>query len=546
MPKDEVTTSSLHRMANLHQALAPVAVEVDSEERITFVTGSPAPLLGASDTSLIGQNFLEYIHDKDTAIWRLIRHKMKKARHLGPLPLRLSNAEGNRGAFEVHVARASAGMGGLLLSIAPYQGQLSLGENQRPESALARKFEKDDFVALGRRLTAFAKDSDGGIAEALLNLAGLGSKVDTDAKTSLWTLYSLLHDAASEGAATKLIHKKRKGFEDGKREETVESAKENSEKMQGAVRGAYKKVGNETNYVTVAGEDGISEAEAVKAAVYAMKQAANTGQAKTMKALTGGYERRLESVKNQLRVFKKIVLQERFEIALQPIVNIATGEVHHFEALARFDADFYGGSPFEFMCFAEDVGVIQEFDLAMTLKVVSLLKRMRRLGYSNGVAVNISGRSIQSPAFLRHFFRILEDCSDIKHMLTFELTESSQIDDLETTNRILSRIRDFGHKVALDDFGAGAAGLQYLRVLKVDLVKIDGIYIRKGIEDSENRSFLRSMSELCAGLDIETVGECVENDEQRAFLEEIGVTYAQGWLYGKPLPVDEALVAVGH
>lgn len=89
--------------------------------------------------------------------------------------------------------------------------------------------------------------------------------------------------------------------------------------------------------------------------------------------------------------------------------------------------------------------------------------------------------------------------------------------------------------------GAGAAGLQYLRALKVDCVKIDGIYIRQGIKDPQNRSFLRSIADLCNQLDIETVGECVEDEEQRAFLEEIGVTYAQGWLYGKAVPVDEAL-----
>jgi len=541
---DNITTTNMHRLSNLYSALAPIVVETDGLDVITFVVGAPEELLGTSVGNLLGHDFTDFIHEKDIAIWRLIRHKIQKAKHLGPLPIRLRNPEGTRGAFEVHVARGSTGPGALLLSLAPYHGQLSLGENKRPDSSLARQFEKEDFSALGTRLTAFVKDSDKGIAEALIGLAGIGTKVETNAETSLWALYRLLHDAASEGAASKLAKVKRKGFEEGARIETPEAAKAASVEVQGAVRSAFKKSTGETNYVTVAGEDGISEAEAVKAAVYAMKQAANAGRAKTMKALTGGYEKRLENVKNQLRVFKQIVLQERFEVALQPIVNIETGDVHHFEALARFDAGYFAGSPFEFMCFAEDVGVIQEFDLAMTMKVVSTVKRMRRLGYNVGVAVNISGRSIQSQAFLRHFFRILEDCQDIRHLLTFELTESSQIDDLETTNRILSRIRDFGHKVALDDFGAGAAGLQYLRVLKVDLVKIDGIYIRKGIEDEENRSFLRSMSELCAGLDIETVGECVENDVQKHFLQEIGITYAQGWLYGKPAPVDEALKAL--
>lgn len=538
---DEISTSDLSRLSSLYTALAPVVVELTPSDVVSFVVGAPGELLGATSDDLVGQNFVGFIHEKDVAIWRLIRHKILKAKHLGPLPLRLSNPAGTKGAFEVHVARSTTEKGALLLSIAPYHGQLSLGENKRPGSSLARKFEKEDFSPLGKRLSDYVKDSDKGIAEALISLAGIGSKTNADPETSLWALYRLLHDAASEGAAAKLAERKRKGFEEGARKEAKQPTAQDAAKMQGAVRGAFKQQKGETNYVTVGGADGISEAEAVKAAVYAMKQAATSGRAKTMSALTGGYERRLEKVKGQLRSFKQIVLQERFEVALQPIVNIGTGEIHHFEALARFDSDFYGGSPFEFMCFAEDVGVIQEFDLAMTMKVVSLLKRTRRLGYNIGAAVNISGRSIQSQAFLRHFFRVLEDCRDIRHLLAFELTESSQIDDLETTNRILTRIRDFGHKVALDDFGAGAAGLQYLRVLKVDLVKIDGIYIRKGIEDPENRSFLRSMAELCRGLDIETVGECVENEEQRQFLEEIGITYAQGWLYGKPLPVDQAL-----
>lgn len=538
---DELSSTDMVRLSGLYTALAPVVIELDAKDRISYVVGSPGELLGASSADIVGTGFVDYIHDKDIAIWKLIRHKIAKSRHLGPLPIRLKHTAGTRGAFEVHVAKSSVGTGSLLLSLAPYQGHLSLGENKRPASSLARKFDKEDFASLAKRLDAFVEESEKSVADALVSLAGIGSSSETDAETSLWALYSLLHDAASEGAAAKMAEKKRQAFQEGKRQETEIEAKENAVKVAGAVRGAYRKEGNETNYVTVAGEDGISEAEAVKAAVYAMKQAANAGQAKTMKALTGGYEKRLETVKNQLRAFKQIVLQERFEVALQPIVNIKSGEVHHFEALARFDSNFYGGSPFEFMCFAEDVGVIQEFDLAMTMKVISLLKRTKRLGYNVGAAVNISGRSIQSQAFLRHFFRLLEDCSDIKHLLSFELTESSQIDDLETTNRVLSRIRDFGHQVALDDFGAGAAGLQYLRVLKVDVVKIDGIYIRKGIEEEENRSFLRSMSELCTGLGIKTVGECVENETQRAFLEEIGVTYAQGWLYGKPAPVDEAL-----
>ncbi|UTW57766.1 EAL domain-containing protein [Kordiimonas sp. SCSIO 12603] len=537
----ELVETHYDRMAGLYEALAPMVIELDADDNITLVVGKAGMLLNADENELMSSHFEEHLHEKDLPIWRLLRHKITQVKHIGPLPLRLRNPDDKTQAFEVIVARCNSVAGRLHLSLTPYQGKISFGESRRPSSNAARNFSKDDFSKLAKKLTAYGEASSVSATEALLQLAGVEDVQDSP-ESNLMALYSLLHSAASEEIAAV---KRKEMAEEVSKERPSQTKETNTEVgMKAAVRGAYQKTGSEVNYVTVGGEDGISEQDAVKAAVYAMKKAATSGGVRTMEALTGGYEKRLETVRGQLKAFKKIVLQERFEIALQPIVNIADGSLHHFEALTRFDNEYYSGTPYDFMRFAEGVGVIQEFDLAMVMKCVSLLKRMKRMGYNIGVAVNLSGRSIQSPSFLRHFFRILEDCSDIRDLLMFELTESSQIDDLETTNSTLSRIRDFGHKVALDDFGAGAAGIQYLRVLKVDVVKIDGIYIRKGIENQENRSFLRSMAELCNGLGIETVGECVENEEQRDFLSEIGITYAQGWLYGKPLPVDEALKAI--
>ncbi|NVJ96852.1 MAG: EAL domain-containing protein [Alphaproteobacteria bacterium] len=537
---DEKASPEMQRLAGLYAALASTVLELGPDDIVEYASGKTINILGCSPPDMVGQSFAAFVHSKDFAIWRLVRHKLKKVSHVGPVPLRVLRADGSAGAIELHgVAATGAAPGTIQISLNPYLGQLSIGENKRAPSLSPRQFKKEHFQKLAQRLTDYASGSDIGVSGALMKLAGLEDAQNSDqAENSLWALHRLLGDAATEGAAERLAKNKQ---EQPREIEGPQASSPEPGQVRSAVRGAFKRGRDEANYVTVAGADGISEADAVKAAVYAMKRAAAQSNAKTIQALTGGYEKRLEKVKGQLRAFKKIVMQEHFDVALQPIVNISDGTLHHFEALARFDQNFFAGSPFEFMCFAEDIGVIHEFDLAMTMKVVSLIKRMRRIGYNIAAAVNISGHSIQSQGFLRHFFNILEDCGDIRDNLMFELTESSKIDDLETTNRILRRIRDFGHKVSLDDFGAGAAGLQYLRVLKVDCVKIDGIYIRKGLEDPENRSFLKSIADMCAGLGIETVGECVENEEQRQFLEEIGVTYAQGWLYGKPVAPDEAL-----
>ncbi|MBO6503980.1 MAG: EAL domain-containing protein [Kordiimonadaceae bacterium] len=527
------------------EAIAPSFVELDGQDQVVRTRGDCANLLGRADSDLIGTSFTGMLHERDRPLWQLVRDRLKRATNLPPFPIRIVLPDGKIGAVDITAARVNGTKKGMVqLAVARYHGQLSLEPAKRPPSSRAREFKKEDFTVLAERLAQYAEKKNENPAVTLMRLAGVSGtegQAQPSGSEGLWAAHKLLTDAASEQAAKLAAETTRKGHEDReKSEEKAASVAQDGKEMKAAVRSAYQ-ASSDTNYVTVAGEDGISEAEAVKAAVYAMKQAANSERAVTMKALTGGYERRLEKVRNQLRVFKKIVVQEKFDVALQPIMDLKTGEVHHFEALARFDKDFYSGSPFEFMCFAEDVGVIHEFDLAMTLKVVSLLKRIRRIGFDTNIAVNISGRSIQSQAFLRHFFRILEDCADVRAQLSFELTESSQIDDLETTNRVLSRIRDFGHKVALDDFGAGAAGLQYLRVLKVDYVKIDGIYVRKALEDKDNRAFLRSIAQLCDGLGIQTIGECIEVNEQEQFLSSIGIGYGQGWLYGKPMPVDEAL-----
>lgn len=526
-------------------AIAPSFIELDGADEIKRTRGDCAKLMGRSDNELIGNNFANLLHERDRPLWQLVRDRLKRASNLPPFPIRIVLPDGKIGAVDITAARVGGtGTSALQLALARYHGQLSLEPAKRPPSSRSREFKKEDFAILAERLSLYAQQENENPVETLMRLAGVSGGEDEaqfSGAEGLWAAHKLLTDAASEQAAKLAADANRQTHEDrAKENESAASVAQDGKEMKAAVRSAYHK-SDGTNYVTVAGDDGISEAEAVKAAVYAMKQAANSERAVTMKALTGGYERRLEKVRNQLRVFKKIVVQEKFDVALQPIMDLKTGQVHHFEALARFDKGFYSGSPFEFMCFAEDVGVIHEFDLAMTLKVVSLLKRIRRIGFDTNIAVNISGRSIQSQAFLRHFFRILEDCADVRSQLSFELTESSQIDDLETTNRVLSRIRDFGHKVALDDFGAGAAGLQYLRVLKVDYVKIDGVYVRKALEDKDNRAFLRSIAQLCDGLGIQTIGECIEVDEQEQFLSSIGIGYGQGWLYGKPMPVDEAL-----
>jgi EAL domain-containing protein (putative c-di-GMP-specific phosphodiesterase class I) len=125
----------------------------------------------------------------------------------------------------------------------------------------------------------------------------------------------------------------------------------------------------------------------------------------------------------------------------------------------------------------------------------------------------------------------------------FELTESAAVEDLAHADRHLQALRAAGCEVCLDDFGAGAASLAYLQQLTLDLVKIDGRYIRDLQHGGREATFVRHLVNMCGELNVRTLAEMVETPEAEDAVRRAGVDYAQGWLYGRasetPLRQDE-------
>jgi len=223
------------------------------------------------------------------------------------------------------------------------------------------------------------------------------------------------------------------------------------------------------------------------------------------------------------------VSQRRFTLAYQPVVNIQTGLAHHHEALVRFED---GGSPFAMVRMAEEFDLIEELDQAVVEQVVRQLKGDRTGKLK--LAANISGRSIGSEVFVAGLERLIKADARLKDKLIFEVTESAAIDDLEVANRHIQSLRGLGCMVCLDDFGAGAASFAYLQRLSVDVVKIDGRYVRDLASGGRDGTLVRHLVELCKELKVKTVAEMVETPEVEDIVRNAGVDFAQGWLYGKP------------
>lgn len=210
-----------------------------------------------------------------------------------------------------------------------------------------------------------------------------------------------------------------------------------------------------------------------------------------------------------------------------------TGEIHHYEVLARLHGK--EGSPFEFIQAAEEMGLIKDFDRAMCREVVKWLNERNSEGNSFSVAVNLSAISVEDEGFMISLEILLQKHQHLRDQIMFELTESARIEDAKSANRALQRLRSVGHKVCLDDFGVGESSLQDLRHYQVDLVKIDGSYVRDALENTVNYHILRAIAQLCTDLGIGTVAEMVEEESVREFLVECGVQFGQGYLLGRPM-----------
>lgn len=231
---------------------------------------------------------------------------------------------------------------------------------------------------------------------------------------------------------------------------------------------------------------------------------------------------------NDAHAFQAMVRDRRFDLHYQPIVDLKTGAVHHFEALARFKGT---SGPAAAIRMAEEMALIEGFDVAVAEKA---LVRLRQPGAGLlKFAINVSGASLADDRYVHSLLRMTSARPDERHRLIVEVTESAALSDVEAANRRIGALRSAGIKACIDDFGAGAASYDYLRRLSVDTVKIDGGFVQGLESDPKARTLIGHLVELCRSLNVETIAEMIETQGAADILTEIGVDLGQGWLFGK-------------
>jgi EAL domain-containing protein (putative c-di-GMP-specific phosphodiesterase class I) len=150
------------------------------------------------------------------------------------------------------------------------------------------------------------------------------------------------------------------------------------------------------------------------------------------------------------------------------------------------------------------------------------------------LAINVSATTASDRAWLISFINYVREHRNVAPRLTVELTETAALDLFEENARFITRLRDIGCRVAIDDFGAGHTSFRSLHQLRVDAVKIDGMYVEHLAQSSENQLFVRTLAELARNLRLETVAEWVTSEQDAAILENYGIDFFQGHYFGRP------------
>jgi len=228
--------------------------------------------------------------------------------------------------------------------------------------------------------------------------------------------------------------------------------------------------------------------------------------------------------------FRAHISQRRHTIMRQPVVCASTASILHHEWLVRFDSE---AGLERILRPAEISGAISDLDTSMLMQALNALN-----GAPNrpAIAVNLSGASFAEPSFEHNLLTTLTKLKADPSKLLFELTETWNLSDLAPALRLLNILRDRNHSLCLDDVGAGAASLRYLRAFPADWLKIDGGFIAGAAANAREKAVLIAVLSLRDHLNVRFIAEGIESEPLKEFALELGFDALQGFIFGPPEP----------
>lgn len=515
-PAHERTTSLDQRAQFLGLAFAgaDLVFEIDGQGRILLALGAVEQITGVSQSALVGRNWESLVEVEDRNFLHELADSLGPGERRGPLQvaLRRRGSASLKRYVLLSVFRVPQNPG--RLSCAITVGAPARPPVPRDESGFIAPQSVDSVVSdLIQEAALAGHDVDlalvqlKGLQDALGGMAPDAVEAVRRQIASIFRFESYGGLGASRVAEDRFAILRRSGQGGGL-----------IERLQAACGEAVSAEG------VSLGLKGATAQQNLKAMRYALDRFIEADPAVVAAGFEDIYAR---TAAHALRL-RTMLAADTFNLVYQPVVALNDRSLHHFEALARFGGD---DSPADTIQLAEELGMIVDFDLAVAKMVAAkLLKGPPDLR----IAINFSAKSLMAPQAIEALLG-LSGPQGLHRRMLIEITETQRLADLEQANRIIRTLRERGHPVCIDDFGAGAATLEYLGRLEVEFVKIDGRYVREIEQRPRDGVVLRRLSQLCSDLGVSMIGEMVETDASAKILKDLGVQFAQGWLYGKPL-----------
>lgn len=225
----------------------------------------------------------------------------------------------------------------------------------------------------------------------------------------------------------------------------------------------------------------------------------------------------------------------------QPLVNLATSEIVGAEALVRWERPGHGlVPPVSFIPLAEETGLIVEIGQWVLTEACQQLRRWADAGLGHlQMAVNVSALQFRQGILEQQVEQALAASGCNPARLELELTESTLMVQPDEVVKSIGRLKLRGIQLAIDDFGTGYSSLAYLRRLAVDKIKIDQSFVRDLTIDPDGAAIVRAVIQMARSLGLKTLGEGVETQINRRALQVLGCDFAQGYFFGRPVPIEE-------
>lgn len=257
------------------------------------------------------------------------------------------------------------------------------------------------------------------------------------------------------------------------------------------------------------------------------------------------YDDELRSELQSRRFIEEHMLEalenDEFKVFYQPKVSVETGKVVGAEALVRWirpDGEII--PPDRFVPLFEENGFICDMDFAIYRRAVADIKRWISCGYDVPlISLNVSRHHLKGDAFPKKLSSLVDSLGVPHDKIELEITESMLAENLNKLVEIMKELKSTGFRISVDDFGSGYSSLNLITLLPFDTLKIDGGFFLRNELTEKNKTVISSVVKLAKSLNLETVSEGVETDEQVSFLRGLGCDMIQGYYFYRPMPMRD-------